>query len=366
MLKPKVLIITNIPAPYRVDIFYYMMQNVEDFASCVLYTNADEDNRNWSVDSRKLVNSTILKSKVIKLKTRYDNRYVHIPGNLIGALQDINPDIVIGFEYNLAAIKAYRWTKANRKSYIHLTDGTLYSERDINILQKAIRKYIISRADGYIASSTRAKEKLEAWGADTKKISVSLLTTDMSRYKNGERNVQRGKLLYVGSCAPRKGLDLLIEALSLVKSECTLTVVGNSDNAETEVLKKLAQEKNVAVKWEGYKEGDELINEYKTSELFILPTREDCFGLVLVEAMAAGIPILSSKYADGAYDVIKPGINGEIADPYDADKFASCIEKMLLNSDKYEIDLEVLSNFEIENTVKGYIEAVDRVRCLMS
>lgn len=53
----------------------------------------------------------------------------------------------------------------------------------------------------------------------------------------------------------------------------------------------------------------ELLEEYQKAQIFVLPTREDCFGLVLLEALCAEVPIISSKYADGAYDVIDEGKN---------------------------------------------------------
>lgn len=358
MNRPKVLLITNIPAPYRVDLFYYMMKKVNEFELRVLYTNAGEDNRRWGVDEAKLINSTILESRVVKLRTRYDWRYVHFPKDFNKTIDKLNPDIIIGVEYNSAAIKSLKWARNHKIPYIHLTDGTLLSERGINIVQKLSRKYIIGKAQTYIASSTKAKEKLEYWGADSDKIKLSLLTTNIENYLWGERNPQKGRILYVGSTAERKGLDLLIGALSLVKSACELVVVGNADNAETEMLKMLASEKKVNIQWLGFKEGPELVEEYKKADIFVLPTREDCFGLVLVEAMAAGLPILSSKYADGAYDIIKSGVNGEMADPYDEVGFAKAIEDMLGNSDKYHADGDIIQKFQFESVSKAYIEAV--------
>lgn len=77
----------------------------------------------------------------------------------------------------------------------------------------------------------------------------------------------------------------------------------------------------------GYQEGEPLQKLYRTADAFVLPTREDCFGLVLLEAMCASLPIISSKYADGARDLVSDGENGYIIDPEDVDGFAEAIEK---------------------------------------
>lgn len=71
----------------------------------------------------------------------------------------------------------------------------------------------------------------------------------------------------------------------------------------------------------GYQEGEPLQKLYRTADAFVLPTREDCFGLVLLEAMCASLPIISSKYADGARDLVSDGENGYIIDPEDVDGF---------------------------------------------
>ena len=76
----------------------------------------------------------------------------------------LKPEYVIAWEYNFAAVQSLIWCKKNGIPFIHLTDGTLYSERNINIIQKIMRKIIINNSDAAIASSTKAKEKLISWG----------------------------------------------------------------------------------------------------------------------------------------------------------------------------------------------------------
>ena len=228
----KVVIVTNIPAPYRVDLFYYMQTHFSEYEFHIIYTNKTEDNRQWFFDENKLLNSIILHSKVIKIKGKLDNRYIHLPVNVMSCLNRISPDIVIGFEYNVAAIQSLAWCKIHNKGFVHLTDGTLYSERNIGKMQMLARKIIIKNADAYIASSLKAKEKLIAWGAAEKEIFTSLLTVDISQYGNLKREVCPGRILYVGSMIKRKGLDLLIKALPYLCTEFNLHIVGNGTKDE--------------------------------------------------------------------------------------------------------------------------------------
>ena len=99
---------------------------------------------------------------------------------------------------------------------------------------------------------------------------------------------------------------------------------------------------------------EEIKEIYKEHDIFILPTREDCFGLVINEAMAASMPIIASCYADGAYDLVKEGESGFIINPYDAQELADVIEKLLDNDKLVEkmgkSSFEIISNFSFDRT----------------
>ena len=98
----------------------------------------------------------------------------------------------------------------------------------------------------------------------------------------------------------------------------------------------------------------------------MLPTREDCFGLVLLEAMCAGVPIVASKYADGAYDTVVEGVNGYIADPFQPEAFGKCIEKAMNIELLQEETISAESTrFTFEEVIKGFLDAIDKVTIQM-
>lgn len=364
MRSRKVVFITNIPSPYRVDMFYYIQTHIKELDFSVIYTSTGDANRHWSVEQDKVRNSYFLKSKVINIKNDIDIRSVHIPSKIAPVLNKIKPEVVIAMEYNPAALKSLVWCKLHKVPFIHLTDGTLYSERNIGKVQKCARRIICKYADAFIASSTKSKEKLMAWGVDEKEIFVSLLTVDITKFLDMVKKPIPGRILYVGSMVKRKGLDLLIDALSYVEKEYELRIVGNGTEMEYEHLRKLATEKGVDqnIVWCGFKEGEDLIDEYRHAQIFVLPTREDCYGLVILEAMCSGLPIVTSKYADGSYDIVQDGINGYIVDPYDKKDLGSAINKAMDKKEFYEGDRESsCERFSFKNTVEGYLEAISYV-----
>lgn len=361
MKSRKVVFITNIPSPYRVDMFYYIQTHIRELDFFVIYTSASDANRHWSVEQDKVINSYFLKSKVINIKNDMDIRSVHIPSKITPVLNKIKPEVVIAMEYNPAALKSLAWCKLHKVPFIHLTDGTLHSERDIGKVQKYTRRIICKHADAFIASSTKSKEKLMAWGVDEKEIFISLLTVDIDKFRDIVREPIPGRILYVGSMVKRKGLDLLIDALAHVEEKYELRIVGNGTEEDCERLRKLAVEKGVDryIVWCGFKEGEDLINEYRHAQIFVFPTREDCYGLVLLEAMCSGLPIVTSRFADGAYDIVQDGVNGYIVDPYDENELASAIDKAMKEKKIQEcVNENCYERFLYKNTVQGYLKAV--------
>ena len=363
MSKKKVVLLTNIPSPYNVDLFWELNQNSEEYTFYPVYTSKTEDNRQWNADPEKIKSSIILKSRVLKLNTGIDHRYVHLPPSIDPVLNRINPDAVIAWEYNPAALMALHWCRKHHCKFIHVTEGTLNSEKNLNIVQKYSRSYITKHADGFIACSTKAKEKLMAWGINEEDIETALLTVDISSYLNSPYTPVTGRILYVGSLAERKGLDLLVQALPLIRQKFELHIVGASECGEKEKLKELLKTKHLdhTVVWRGFLQGEDLRKEYQEAAVFVLPTREDCFGLVLVEALAAGLPIVASKYADGAYDVIREGVNGTIADPFVPGSLAKGIEQYLRNTEDMRVRSgQIIESFLFSEVVKHYYQELQR------
>ena len=356
-MNHRIVMLNNIPSPYCVDLFRALQNRLTEYEFTFIFTSPGEGNRIWNTDTSDLRHVELLHSKVIRLKTQHDQRYIHFPGNIAKVLDRIDPVIVAAKEYNPSALQSLAWCRKNHRGYVHVTEGTLLSEREINPVQKLFRRLIISRADFCLAASTKAKEKLLYWNCPAEKMDIAFLTFDWQKMAEQKRRPVPGRILYVGSMAERKGLDLLFRSLRYLNCSWNLHVVGNGDDREAADRKGLTGKLGLQdrITFCGYLEGDALYQEYAEASLFVLPTREDCFGLVLLEAAVKGVPITASKYADGAYDIVEEGITGTIADPYDAPLFARAMETVLTDS-KFEEHAAVqdLSRFSLEEVCGVY------------
>ena len=221
-----VAIITNIPAPYRVDFFDYLQKSYTDYRFTIIYSSRNEDNRSWEIDQTKMNNCVFLDSKTIKIKKRYDTRYIHIPWGVSKVLDKLKPDVVVGSEYNPTILQAVVYCKRKKIPYVSWTDGTLFSERNFGRVQLRARKFVVSKADAFIGSSTKSKEAQIYYGADEKKCHISYLAVDVDKYIQKPQGNGKGKILCVGSLIERKGVDLLFNALIRVQSDFELYLAG--------------------------------------------------------------------------------------------------------------------------------------------
>jgi glycosyltransferase involved in cell wall biosynthesis len=367
--QKKVVIITNAPAPYRVDFFKYIQEREKEFTFTVIYASQNSDiGRHWVIPEADLMKHHFLERKVFTIKRKYDDKRIVITYGVRRLLNELNPDIVICMEYNLTIIQAVQWCLRHKIPYISWSDGTARSERGINRLQKQFRKYVIGHAAGLISSSTETRKHQMSYGAPKQKCHLSLLTvnTEKYRYRKPETDMDEpasdGKLLYVGSLIGRKGVDLLLQAFAKTTQPVSLVIVG--EGSEERELRKLAADLGIAdrIQWKGYLEGRELEQCYRECDAFVLPTREDCYGLVLLEALCSSLPVIASKYADGAKDLIEDGKQGIIVDPENEAAFAGAIDCLFedrrvlkqMQTAAYERSFY----FDFDRVVNGFMKAL--------
>ena len=360
----RVAIITNIPSPYRVGQFINLQNKIPEYEFYFVFSDIGDKERSWDVNLDGLRNVVFLNSKSLMIKIKSEVRGHYLSLGVFKTFNSISPDAVIVCEYNMISIQAFLFCKIKKKKVISMTDGTLNAEKNFGQLRKSLRRLMIPRADMCIASSTKSKELQMHYGAKEDRIVIAYLTVDVGYFRFEREEYHSNKLLFIGSLIERKGIDLLLKALSLVKKDYTLTIVG--DGEEKSRLVDYVEQNGMKefVEFVPFKQKEELREIYNTHDIFVLPTREDCFGLVINEAMAASMPVISSCYADGAYDLVIDGENGYIVNPYDSVKFANTIEKLIENDELVEkmgkASFEIINNFSFDSTSEAIGEAISR------
>ena len=139
-------------------------------------------------------------------------------------------------------------------------------------------------------------------------------------------------LLCVGSVVPRKGQDLLVQALGRLRDrawECVLAGSTERDPAFAQAVRIEAQRLGVAdrVRLMGEGTSEELEALYQTASLFVLPSWYEGYGMALTEAMAHGLPILTT--VGGAIPYTVPRQAGLLVSPGDVDALAAGLQRLL-------------------------------------
>ena len=135
-------------------------------------------------------------------------------------------------------------------------------------------------------------------------------------------------LLFVGRVSIQKNPIRLIKSISLCESKFILDIVGDGELLkETKELVKQKNLKNVI--FYGRKTGKDLVKMYQNADIFISTTNQESFGITYLEAMASGLPIITTDLP-AVRNIIKNGYNGLLVEPT-PEKIAEAIEKLIKN-----------------------------------
>ncbi len=225
---------------------------------------------------------------------------------------------------------------------------------DMRLLEEEV---ILKRANAIVASTPQeVKNILDLYDVSGENIELIRAGVDKSLFKpiNKEKAVEKtgmdfeNILLFVGRITKAKGLSILVKALEKVKkqfdSEVKLLVAGGDvsgvmhseeEERQKQKLKKMLTELELEdnVKFLGPVEREELPYYYSLADVCVVPSRYETFGLVAVEAMACGVPVVASKVG-GLEHTIKHGYSGLHFVPGKADSLAESILNLLKNSQK--------------------------------
>jgi glycosyltransferase involved in cell wall biosynthesis len=129
------------------------------------------------------------------------------------------------------------------------------------------------------------------------------------------------QLLFVGRLQVQKNVPLLLHAMRQVPDSITLHVVG--DGELRPVLQQIAEQNNLKnVQFHGALYGEDLLNRYREADVFVLPSHKEGLSLALIEAMAAGLPVIASDVSGNREFVQDVGI---LVDPTSAEQWAHAI-----------------------------------------
>ena len=228
----------------------------------------------------------------------------------------------------------YRAGEGSHRAYLEAVAPAI-SRRLRHRVMLALERRVFARTPEIVAISRAGRDEIaRLHGVPAARLSVVYNGVDLERFHPRLRDAHRAAaraeagvppeawtLLFAGSGFPRKGLDVAIRALhALADGAARLVVIGRGDVAP---YRALARELGVdgRVVWLGVR--PDIERWYAAADVLVLPTRYEPFGNVHLEALATGLPIVTSRVAGGA-EVVDARCGASV-DPRSADEFAGAV-----------------------------------------
>lgn len=255
----------------------------------------------------------------------------NVNAGLLARLVALKIDVLIQDEMNYPSLLWLNERLRKRVSYslvslVHLLSVTDSSQRSRMALHQKLEARYLHSVDGFICTSVTTRQDIEQRFGIFKPTVVALPGGDRFEVKPDSRTGREGahkhplKLLYVGNVIRRKGLHTVLRAMQDVAG-VELWVVGpiSAEPDYTAELFNLIQQYNLyhRVQFIGPHDGAALARHYANSDAFVMPSSYESFGIVYLEALQFGLPVIGTT-AGAAHELITHRENGFLIEPDDA------------------------------------------------
>lgn len=362
----KILFTTNIPVPYRIDFFNELGKYV-DLTVVFERTEAHTRNSSW-------------------LKTNFNNfKGIFMRGLSVGDDCAFCPEIIniiksgrfdkiiVGTYYSPTGILATEYMRLHHIPFSFSGDGGFVKNE--NKVKYMIKRHLQGDGELYFSPSLKGDEVIRSLGVPEGKIRrysfTSLWEKDILKRTISEKEkfLIRKKLkmredfiiLGVGRLLELKGWDTLLELADPLGGAVGIYIVGG-DPVGTYYERIAEKLKTSNVHFVDFKEKSELAEYYKAANVFVLPTHGDVWGLVINEAMAYGLPVITTNQCIAGLELVKSNENGFLTEANDSEAVFEHIMQLLhdksLCARMGERSLQIIQNYTIEKMAFDYYSAL--------
>lgn len=370
--KPMVAWVAVEPTPYHLPLFEHIRQtgrvNIEYFFC------SNPSDQPWAVehDARRIATET---------GGDYRLAGLHFNPSIVRAL--------IGRPWDAVVFSGYaQWTMqagiliclARRIPFILQSDTHLLRPR--HWLKRALKRLflfpVLRRSAAAIGLGVLQRRYFESIGIDPARLFTVALTPHLDRFRltDAERSSSRAALrrewgipdsavvgLYAGRLVAVKAPDVLLAALERMPAERRPHLVLVGDGPLRADLEAMVRRQALPVHFAGFHQNDELPSLLAAADFFVLPSREEPWGIAVAEAMAAGLPAVLSDQVGAAYDLLELGQNGFLVAAGSAESLEEALERCVRQRDRLpamgERSRAIVEDWNCETSTREFFRAID-------
>ena len=356
----RVLFITNYASPYRVCFYDELAKHMD---VTVLFSDRIEDKKHRSADW--FISGTGAFHKV-QLEKRLADKNLCL--DVIPWLKKTWDAIVVcGYAYPTIVL-AMLYMRLHGIPFYMEVDGGLI--RETSGPKYRFKRYLVSRATAWIGSGKATTRYLVNYGAREEAVHTypftSLWETDILSDVPSEeekRNLrekldmtEKKIVLYVGRYDPKKGMDDLLHIVPKLDADAGVYFVGGEP---TQAHLEFCESNHIVnAHFVGFTKKEALSDYYKAADLLVLPTKSDVWGLVINEAMACGLPVVTTDQCVAGLELVENDVCGQIIPVNDEDALAEAVNRCLAADYRAmgAAALEKIRYYTIENMAKVHAE----------
>jgi glycosyltransferase involved in cell wall biosynthesis len=341
-MRRRVVIITEIIAPYRIPVFNALSRHDGSDLHVIFLAENDSTQRQWLVYKDEIRFSyQVLHS----WRQRSGRHSLLLNWGVKAALQRAAPDFIVCGGYSYAASwQSMSWARRNRVPFGLWAESTTRDFRGGHALIEFLKIRFLRRCDAFVVPGKSSAEYLRTYGVSEEMIFTAPNAVDTQFFAQrahmirSDASLHRRALglparffLFSGRLVPEKGIFDLLHAYGAltpeVRNEVGLVFVGDGA-ARSALLQRAAAINPGSIHLAGFAQRENLAACYALADALVFPTHTDPWGLVVNEAMACGLPVISSAAAGCVADLVESGWNGRVVSAGDTGQLASAMNEL--------------------------------------
>jgi glycosyltransferase involved in cell wall biosynthesis len=351
------VLVTNVPAPYRIPVFNVINQDGRVNLTVVFCAERYPEST-WDYGAIECPHVFLKKHFYQK-----PGEIIHNNPDVLSHLRRIKPDVVITSGFNPTMLYAYGYARLYRKKHIPLGDGTMMSESYLSPLHRIVRRIIFKGSSAFIGASDMTISLYTSYGVSRKRCFKSPLSVDNVHFVSALNKPKRFDVIFCARFIELKNPLFVIELAAALRNtlqrEIALLFVGKGP-LEEEMHRRLQELDYKNYLFQGYVSQGELPKLYGSARVLLFPTSNDTWGVVANEACAAGLPVITTPYAGVANELVRDNENGYVC-ALDIPTWAKRLQQLLTDEALYQSfsrkSVELVEKYNYEVAAEGVIAA---------